>query len=84
MKSNQITWCSYILQSGQPGLSLKQALILLRDVALGTHHLHREGFIWRDMAARNVMLCKEGGDNEFLRAKCVFIKSLFGRTRLLM
>lgn len=54
---------------GTPAL-LRQAASILCDVALGMAHLHAEGFVWRDCAARNVLLCMEDGEDR-LRAKCV-------------
>jgi hypothetical protein len=50
---------------------MEQGVSLLLDVAHGMSHLHAEGFVWRDCAARNVLLCKEDGDDHLLRAKYV-------------
>lgn len=48
---------------------LRQGVSLLLDVARAMAHLHAEGFVWRDCAARNVLLCHEGGHDRLLRGK---------------
>lgn len=50
---------------------LRQGVSLLLDVAHAMAHLHAEGFVWRDCAARNVLLCHEGGHDRLLRGKYV-------------